>query len=173
VPAGAVGHARLPASTAAQAPASAPAVHAPAAAPPWAPASARLRAPVPAATPAKAPPVETARAAAPPKLAEHPAPRPSDAVKAPAAKPAQDHAEAAGGRPASKQIGAYSSQAKAEAGRTDLTTRFPALRGLDLSVEEGTSNGKTVFRIFMRGGKPKVDAVCAALHSAKEGCIPG
>jgi len=98
-------------------------------------------------------------------------------IEAPVAKPAEPDRKpetvAATGPSATKQIGAYSSQATAEAGRRDLTSRFPALRSLDLSIQQGTSGGKTVYRIFMKGAKTRVDSVCAALHSAKEGCIPG
>lgn len=112
-------------------------------------------------------PVEVARATIPPA---RPAPvaAPAPAVAPVAAKPA-----AVSGPAASKQIGAYSSMAKAEAGRRDLQSRFPALGSLDLSIQQGTSGGKTVYRIFMKGAKARVDSVCSALHSAKEGCIPG
>jgi len=112
-------------------------------------------------------PAEVARAAIPPARPAAPAP-------APAARPAPAVAEpAASGAVSSKQIGAYSSMAKAQAGRHDLQSRFPALGGLDLSIQQGTSGGKTIYRVFMKGAKARVDAVCAALRSAKEGCIPG
>jgi hypothetical protein len=111
-------------------------------------------------------PVEVARATVPPA---HPVAKPAP-VPAPraAAIPA-----AASGAAASKQSGAYSSMAKAEAARRDLQSRFPALGRLDLAIRSGTSNGNPVYRIFMKGPKARVDSVCAALHSAKEGCIPG
>jgi cell division protein FtsN len=108
-------------------------------------------------------------------------PKPKPEVKAVEAKPveakpakvAAPEESIASGPGLSKQIGAYSSQTKAEAGRSDLTGRFPALHGLSLSIREGDSHGKTVYRIFMKGPAPKVEAVCKALHSAREGCIPG
>jgi hypothetical protein len=109
-------------------------------------------------------PTEVARATIPPAK---PTPAPAAAPAPAATKPA------ASGPVASKQIGAYSSMAKAEAGRRDLKSRFPALGSLDLSIQQGTSGGKTVYRIFMKGAKARVDSVCSALHSAKEGCIPG
>lgn len=122
------------------------------------------------------PPSGTTPTPAAPAARPAPAPAPTkmaSSTPAPSSEPSASAATAETGPRASKQIGAYSTEAKAEAGRRDLTSRFPALRLLDLTIQEGTSNGKTVYRIFMRGGPARVNAVCAALHSAKEGCIPG
>lgn len=131
--------------------------------------------PLPSSGTAAAPAAPATRPAPAPAPAK-PAPAPTkmaSSTPAPSSEPSASAATAEAGPKASKQIGAYSTEAKAEAGRRDLTSRFPALRSLDLTIQEGTSNGKTVYRIFMRGGPARVNAVCAALHSAKEGCIPG
>lgn len=118
-------------------------------------------APLPAA-PAAAPPVAVAR------VAPRPAPVPP-AVAAPvtggvAAAPA---APATGGTQV--QLGAFGSEAKANAAWKTLSTRFAFLAALPKAVIPVEAGGKTLYRLRARAGG-QAGSICARLKVAGESC---
>jgi cell division septation protein DedD len=134
----------------------------------------------PAPVPAK--PVEVAKAT--------PAPAPVKTVPVPAAKPAPvvapkpEVAKAAPPKPApvkeekaaapssgggSIQLGAFSSEAKANEAWKSLSGRFGYLGALSKSVVPVTANGKTVYRLRASGGQGS--AICSKLKIAGEACV--
>ena len=66
------------------------------------------------------------------------------------------------------QLGAYGSQAAAEAGWSALIARTPALAKLAKSVESANSNGRTVFRLRANAGTP---AAASALCRTVGNCM--
>ena len=119
------------------------------AAPPPAPVAAKPSAVKPAAVPAPAATVKTV-----------PKPKPA----APAAVP--DAAPASGG--STIQLGAFSSQAKANAAWKNLSTRFSFLAGLTQSVVPVQSGDKTLYRLRASGGN--AGDICGRLRTAGESC---
>jgi cell division septation protein DedD len=108
-----------------------------------------------------------------------PAPaKPVEVAKAPAPKPAPPAKVAAPTKPATPasagpavQLGAFGTEAKAQAVWADLSGRFPALRSLSHSVSLTEVNGKKLYRLRAGAGSSgKAAAVCKALTSAKEAC---
>lgn len=107
----------------------------------------------PPATPA-APPATPA----PVRVAETPPPAPKPAEPAPA-------------KGVSVQLGAFGSEAKAQAAWRDLAGRFPALGGLGHGVTLAEVGGKTLYRLrATAGSRDKAATVCRALTRAKEQC---
>lgn len=115
--------------------------------------------PAPPAAPAR--PAQTATApAAPAKPALAPAP----AATAPAAT-----AAASGGY--GLQLGAFSSQASAEAAWKTLSGRFGFLGSLGKSITATPSGGKTLYRLRAMGAsKASAESLCARLKVAGEAC---
>lgn len=109
---------------------------------------------------AKAPPAPVAAAPA--------APAPKPVVKTPvAAPPAPAPAPAAGG--ATIQLGAFSSQAKANAAWKALSGRFGYLSPLNSSVTTVTAGGRTLYRL--RASGPGATDICGRLRVAGEQCV--
>lgn len=140
----------------------------------------------PAAVPAKpAPkPVEVSKAppanppAAPAKPASaaptRPAAAPVQTAAAPA-KPAPAPAAASPTAPAAGgyglQLGAFSSQASAEAAWKTLSGRFGFLGSLGKSITATPSGGKTLYRLRAMGAsKASAESLCARLKVAGEAC---
>lgn len=143
-------------------PAAAPSPPAPAAVPAVAPAPAMTKAaPLPATKPA-APPMGTTTAPVPAKpVKEKPNPKPT------AAKPAAPAAAPAAGG-STIQLGAFSSQAKANAAWKSLSGRFSFLAGLSQSIVPVQSGDKTLYRLRASGGN--ADDICGRLRTAGESC---
>ena len=133
------------------------------------------RAPAAEATLPVAPPPTMARNA-PAATAKPPAPAiappaAKPVVKAPkpmAAKPAPapDAAPASGG--STIQLGAFSSQAKANAAWKNLAGRFSFLAGLAQSVVPVQSGDRTLYRLRASGGN--AGDICSRLRTAGESC---
>jgi hypothetical protein len=102
--------------------------------------------------------------AAPPQQAPAPAPKAEPKQEAPAA-PAP--APAAGG--ASIQLGAFSSQAGANAAWKAMSGRFRYLAPLTHSVVPVQSGGKTLYRL--RASGPGAADICGRLKVAGESCV--
>lgn len=114
----------------------------------------------PAAPAAPAKPAQTAAAPAKPA----PAPTP-----APAATPSPT-VSATGGN-YGLQLGAFSSQASAEAAWKTLSGRFGFLGSLGKSITATPSGGKTLYRLRAMGtSKASADSLCARLQVAGEAC---
>jgi cell division septation protein DedD len=129
----------------------------PAAAP--APVPAKIPAPAPAPA-GKAPAVAIAQAPAKPKpLPVKPAAVPEPAPVAP---------EVAGG--AAIQLGAFSSEAKANAAWKSLSGRFAFLSGLSSSVTPVTTDSGTLYRLRASAGS-EASKLCARLKIAGESCV--
>lgn len=163
---------------------------------PETPVASGARAPAPAAPAASVPavktvpvPPSTSAAAAPAKTPPPAAPivKPATPVSAPTPKPVvvakkvevpkpakpepakADSAKASGG-PA-VQLGAFSTEAKAQSVWSDLAGRFPALKSLSHSVSLTDVGGKKLYRLrASAGSSAKASSVCHALTSAKEAC---
>ncbi len=114
----------------------------------------------PAPAPASAKPAPTVEAvkAAPAKAAPAPAP----------AKPEASAAPATGG--SQIQLGAFSSEAKANEAWKSLSGRFGYLGALSKSVVPVTSNGKTVYRLRASAGG-QASSICSKLKVAGEACV--
>jgi cell division septation protein DedD len=110
----------------------------------------------PKATAPAAPATPTPVAKAPPKPAAKPTP-------APAATPAPS-----GGGSGTIQLGAFSSQAKANAAWKNLAGRFSFLSGLTQSVVPVQSGDKTLYRLRASGGDAR--DICGRLRTAGESC---
>jgi hypothetical protein len=113
-----------------------------------------------AAQPAPAPKAAPAQVAiAQPKAPPAPAPQP----KAPA--PA-----AAGGSGQTIQLGAFDSQAQANAAWKALSGRFKYLAPLNQSIQTAEVNGRTFYRLRASGADAR--SVCNRLKIAGETCLP-
>lgn len=120
-------------------------------------------APAPAPVPAPAP----AQTASAPVATPAAAPVAAPAVPAARAPTATAAAAAGGGN---VQLGAFSSQAKAESAWKSLSARVTALAPLAHSVTPSEANGKTVYRLRAAAGG-QASAVCAKLKVAGETCL--
>lgn len=67
------------------------------------------------------------------------------------------------------QLGAFSSEAKANAAWKALSGRFSFLSGMTSSITPVTSSGNTLYRLRTSGGDAK--GVCAKLRIAGESCV--
>lgn len=124
---------------------------------PRTPPAAASTAPKPAAAAAK--PGETVPAAAKPA----PAVPPKPVTPPPAAKP--EPPAAAG----TIQLGAFSSEAKANAAWTALSKRFTALAPLGKVIQPVAKDGSTLYRLRAAAG-PQAGAICGKLRVAGESC---
>lgn len=131
----------------------------------------------PVAQPAPVKPTPVAKAA--PAPASTPAPAPVVAKPAPVtAKSASAKVEApkleTSAAPASGgaqiQLGAFSSEAKANEAWKSLSGRFGYLGALSKSVVPVTSNGKTVYRLRASAGG-QASSICSKLKVAGEACV--
>ncbi|MEO6152190.1 MAG: SPOR domain-containing protein [Croceibacterium sp.] len=69
------------------------------------------------------------------------------------------------------QVGAYSTQAQAEAGWTQLTARLDPLHGRNHRVVEGVADSGTVFRLqAVTGGAAEAETLCRAIKAAGGDC---
>lgn len=118
-----------------------------------------------ARAPRQQPPVQVAQKAdtpaAAPKAAPAPAPRQTPKAAAPAA--------AAAGGGATVQLGAFSSQASANAAWKAMSARFKYLAPLTQSVTTTTNGGKTLYRL--RASGPGASELCGRLRVAGESCV--
>ncbi|MDB5738131.1 MAG: hypothetical protein JWO65_1799 [Sphingomonas bacterium] len=123
----------------------------------------------PVAKGAPAAPTPTPAAPAPaPVVAAKPAAKPVEvAVKTPAPAPVAA-APVVGG--SQVQLGAFSSEAKANAAWKAMSGRFAVLTPLAKSVVPAEVNGKTMYRLRAGAGKQASD-VCAKLKVAGETCL--
>jgi hypothetical protein len=120
-----------------------------------------------APTPPVPPPTATRNApAATPKPT---APAAAPALPKPAAKAAAPVATTrSGGGGGTIQLGAFSSQAKANAAWKNLAGRFSFLAGLTQSVVPVQSGDKTLYRLRASGGDAR--DICGRLRTAGESC---
>lgn len=123
-------------------------------------------APTPAAAPVVARPAPVAAKPAP--VATKPAPAPMEAPKAEQPKPEASTAPAGSGTQV--QLGAFSSEAKANDAWKSLSGRFGYLAALSKSVVPVTSNGKTVYRLRAAAGG-QASSICSKLKVAGEACV--
>jgi outer membrane biosynthesis protein TonB len=136
--------------------------------------------PAPAATPAAAPakPVEVAKAPVQPvkptpaPAAAKPAPAPAPVKPAPAPAPAKTETAAApaSGGGGQIQLGAFSSEAKANDAWKSLSGRFSYLAPFAKSVVPVQAGGKTVYRLRASAGG-QASATCSKLKVAGEACV--
>jgi hypothetical protein len=130
------------------------------------------RAQAPEAGAAAAPPPtmsKNAPAAAPKATAPAAAPPAPKAVAKPVAPaPAPAAAPSSGGGSGTIQLGAFSSQAKANAAWKNLAGRFSFLSGLTQSVVPVQSGDKTLYRLRASGGDAR--DICGRLRTAGESC---
>ena len=69
------------------------------------------------------------------------------------------------------QVGAYSTQAQAEAGWSTLSSRFEALHGRNHRILEGTADSGTIFRLqAVAGSAAEADTLCRSLKAAGGDC---
>lgn len=115
--------------------------------------------PLPKST-AKAPVVAVAKAPAVPK----PAPAPAKPAPAPVA------AETAPAAAGTIQLGAFSTEAKANSAWKSLSGRFSFLGGLSSSVTPVSAGGGTLYRL-RAGAGADAKGVCAKLRVAGESCV--
>lgn len=114
--------------------------------------------PAPVAAPIKPKPIQAVRPVKP-------------AAKA-VAKP-EPITETASGGPVA-QIGAFSSEALAQKGWSDVAALMPTqMAGKSRKVEMGAAGGKTFYRAFVGGfaTKAAADSFCASLKAAGRGCM--
>lgn len=149
-------------------------------------ATAPATAPLPAqAAPVAAPPLKPAPivpakvAAAPvaPPVADKPKPKPAAAPLAkpkvdPLAEPAPPKPAKTGGT-ASLQLGAFSTEAKADAAWTAAVGHAPALAALSKRVEPIERDGKTLYRLRAGGVASKAAAgeLCARVKAGGDACL--
>lgn len=108
-------------------------------------------------------------------VAEGKGPEGRVAVASEAPGPSIDREQAGGTAPASSgvgvQVGAYSSRDRAEAGWATLSTRYPALDGVNHRVVQGTVDGSPIFRLQAVAGDVKAaQALCSAIESQGGDC---
>ncbi len=96
-----------------------------------------------------------------------PGPAPQPAARQPAATPAPTPAAAPTGGPGI-QLGAFSSQASANAAWKNLSTRFKYLEPLTHNVVPVQSGGKTLYRLRASG---PIQGICGRLRVAGENCV--
>lgn len=114
-------------------------------------------------------PHSAAPAPAPAQTAQAPAPAPAHPAPAPQhPAPAPQHPAPPAGGGATIQLGAFSSQAKANAAWKNLSTRFSFLAGLTQSVVPVQSGDKTLYRLRASGGN--AGDICGRLRTAGESC---
>jgi hypothetical protein len=108
-------------------------------------------------------PVVAAKATAPtpPPISKAVA-RPATPTPAPAATPSS------GGGSGTIQLGAFSSEAKANAAWKNLSGRFSFLSGLTQSVASVQAGDKTLYRLRASGGNAR--DICGRLRTAGESC---
>jgi len=126
-------------------------------------------APKPAAVAAK--PTAPAPKPAPLTTIDRPLPKQASAPKPAAAKPATAKPAATASEPAGGtmvQLGAFSSEAKANAAWKNLSGRFGFLKGLTQSVAAVQSGDKTLYRLRASGGNG--GDICRRLKTAGESC---
>jgi hypothetical protein len=103
------------------------------------------------------------------------APAPAAAAPAPAKAPAAAAApESAGGGHYSVQLGAFTTQAKAQSQWQRLNARFGAkLRGTEPDIEQGkNAHGKRIYRLKARPlTEARARALCAALRKRGQACV--
>ena len=123
------------------------------------------------AQPAVAPPPTVSRsvptAAAKPTAPVVAPPTPKPVAKAPPKPAAPTPAPSSGGG-GTIQLGAFSSQAKANAAWKNLSGRFSFLASLTQSVAAVESGDKTLYRLRASGGN--ADDICRRLRTAGESC---
>jgi len=69
------------------------------------------------------------------------------------------------------QVGAYSTRAQAEAGWSQLSGRFEALKGRSHRVLQGTADSGTIFRLqAVAGSAAEADTLCRAVKAAGGDC---
>ncbi len=69
------------------------------------------------------------------------------------------------------QVGAYSTRAQAEAGWSQLSGRFEALKGRSHRVLQGTADSGTIFRLqAVAGSVGEADTLCRSIKSAGGDC---
>ncbi len=161
---------------------------APAAAPPAKVVAAPVNiVPAPIVPPAKVaaapvvPPVKVAAAPVIPSVADKPNPKPvKPAAAFDPAKPADPLAETTPPKPAktsgggsSLQLGAFSSEAKADAAWTAAVGHAPALAALSKRVEPIDRDGKTLYRLRAGGVASKAAAsdLCAKVKAGGDACL--
>ncbi|NIJ33830.1 SPOR domain-containing protein [Sphingomonas oligoaromativorans] len=115
--------------------------------------------PLPASKPAPAPAVKPEVAKAAPVKAE---PKPAPLKEEKAAAPSSGGAQI--------QLGAFSSEAKANEAWKSLSGRFGYLGALGKSIVPVTSNGKTVYRLRASAGG-QASSICSKLKIAGEACV--
>jgi len=128
---------------------------------------------LPASTaPGPKPVVATPKAVATPRPVATPAPVRTAAVehaRPPVATPTPKPVAATPAVASARiKIGAFSTEALANTGWHKLTAQYSGLGALSHSVEAGTSNGSTVYRLYASGPADKVTSLCRAMGS---GCI--
>jgi len=102
-------------------------------------------------------------------VAEQQSPRPSIDRNQAGAKPAA--AETAASAGVGVQVGAYSSQDRAEAGWSTLSTRYPALSGVKHRVVQVTIDGSPIYRLqAVEGDAKTAQALCSTLSSQGADC---
>jgi cell division septation protein DedD len=89
--------------------------------------------------------------------------------KAPAATPTPAPAQPAGGSGQTIQLGAFNSQAQAQAAWKALSGRFKYLAPLSQSVQTAEVGGKTYYRL--RASGPDARGICSRLKVAGETCL--
>jgi hypothetical protein len=103
------------------------------------------------------------------RVAEQPAPRPSIDRNQASGAPASAEASSGGG--VGVQVGAYSSQDRAEAGWATLSTRYPALSGVKHRVVQVTIDGSPIYRLqAVEGDVKAAQALCSTLESQGADC---
>lgn len=129
------------------------------------PAPAAPKATAPAAKPAATAAKPTVEQALPKQVVKTAPVKPAAAAPAPISTP-QERAPASGG--SMVQLGAFSSQAKANAAWKNLSGRFSFLSGLTQSVVPVQSGDKTLYRLRASGGN--AGDICRRLKTAGESC---
>ncbi len=151
-------------AAAAAAPTPAPVVqHAPAPAPanPVAKPTPAPVAPEPAPAPAKPAPIVAKPAPAKPEVVK---------VEQPKSEPKLEVSAATATGGSQVQLGAFSSEAKANEAWKSLSGRFGYLAALSKTVVPVTSNGKTVYRLRASAGG-QASSICSKLKVAGEACV--
>jgi hypothetical protein len=103
------------------------------------------------------------------EVADQQAPRPSIDRDQAGTKATPATASAAEG--VGVQVGAYSSEARAEAGWSTLSTRYPALSGVKHRIVQVTIDGSPIFRLqAVQGDAKAAQALCSTLESQGADC---
>jgi hypothetical protein len=126
--------------------------------------------PLSAEAPAVPPPTVTKNApvAVPKATAPTPPPTPKTAAKPATPAPAPAMAPSSGGGSGTIQLGAFSSEAKANSAWKNLSGRFSFLGGLTQSIVSVQSGEKTLYRLRASGGNAR--DICGRLRTAGESC---